>query len=1008
MEVSRKIIPNAGQKLCIESLNGPIMVLAGPGTGKTFTIIQRIKFMIEQGILPEAILCLTYSEAAANEMKARLVKELGTIASAVTISTYHAFCNEIIRQNPAEFELLDGVTLVDDITKRTLMSDVIKEFKPEFYKTKWGDSYYYIPELLNAVDEIKKNRIDKETYFDILKTSPAWQGKMNDLEIEYKEREAKGKLVKTFLATYEGHKKKIGKAIEAWDIIEKYDIKLKQNNYVDFNDMINLVLDKFATNVEFRKQIGTKYTHFLVDEYQDTNYQQNEIVFQLANGANSENIFVVGDDDQIIYEFQGAKTDTLEKFLERFPNTKVICLNENNRSTQNILDFSYDVIRQDLTRLEAKPEFKKFDINKKLVSKNPTLIQKNKNIQIHNFADIKQENNFIVESIEQLKNTVADLSQIAILTRENGELLDFAELLMAKNIPFQVKSSKSIFSIKSSILLYFYIKMLENHELFADKIFGLLISKPFDFELADYNFLLEQNRLNHLTFLENIKLNINHEWANKEKVQEFIKTFDELKEFKSKENLKNLIILIANKTGILKYFTESEINKIENIFGIKRLVDEAQSFMNAHPECSLLDFITHLDTAFECDIPITIDRDDYTQNAIQLVTLHGAKGREFEYVFMPNLIAKKWEKKRISNTNPLPISYEEVDSETKRFSEQLRLLFVGITRAKHSLFISFSNTIDGKSQELTQHLAQVIQNSTQTENFTHELTQQDYSLEIVKSLLRQDFDYKNAFKSELEARLKDFVLSPSSLNSYLACPRNFLYTHILQIPVYDKDWNNANYGSAIHKTLELTIQKAKEIGAYLSKDEICDLFVKCLAQQKFPSKEIREQYIQRGKKSLCEYYHHFIETNPDSIEATELQLKYVPLEDNFLKGFIDRVEKLSDGTFALYDYKTGTAKPKSQITDGGNYQHYLNQLRFYKLAFETQNSGSKVSRVGLIFVEDVGGSFYATLTEDDNTHIKEQILNTYKNLKELNFDCTKDEKQCEFCNYKQLCSLTSL
>ena len=1008
MEVSRKIIPNAGQKLCIESLNGPIMVLAGPGTGKTFTIIQRIKFMIEQGILPEAILCLTYSEAAANEMKARLVKELGTIASAVTISTYHAFCNEIIRQNPAEFELLDGVTLVDDITKRTLMSDVIKEFKPEFYKTKWGDSYYYIPELLNAVDEIKKNRIDKETYFDILKTSPAWQGKMNDLEIEYKEREAKGKLVKTFLATYEGHKKKIGKAIEAWDIIEKYDIKLKQNNYVDFNDMINLVLDKFATNVEFRKQIGTKYTHFLVDEYQDTNYQQNEIVFQLANGANSENIFVVGDDDQIIYEFQGAKTDTLEKFLERFPNTKVICLNENNRSTQNILDFSYDVIRQDLTRLEAKPEFKKFDINKKLVSKNPTLIQKNKNIQIHNFADIKQENNFIVESIEQLKNTVADLSQIAILTRENGELLDFAELLMAKNIPFQVKSSKSIFSIKSSILLYFYIKMLENHELFADKIFGLLISKPFDFELADYNFLLEQNRLNHLTFLENIKLNTDHEWANKEKVQEFIKTFDELKEIKSKENLKNLIILIANKTSILKYFTESEINKIENIFGIKRLVDEAQSFMNAHPECSLLDFITHLDTAFECDIPITIDRDDYTQNAIQLVTLHGAKGREFEYVFMPNLIAKKWEKKRISNTNPLPISYEEVDSETKRFSEQLRLLFVGITRAKHSLFISFSNTIDGKSQELTQHLAQVIQNSTQTENFTHELTQQDYSLEIVKSLLRQDFDYKNAFKSELEARLKDFVLSPSSLNSYLACPRNFLYTHILQIPVYDKDWNNANYGSAIHKTLELTIQKAKEIGAYLSKDEICDLFVKCLAQQKFPSKEIREQYIQRGKKSLCEYYHHFIETNPDSIEATELQLKYVPLEDNFLKGFIDRVEKLSDGTFALYDYKTGTAKPKSQITDGGNYQHYLNQLRFYKLAFETQNSGSKVSRVGLIFVEDVGGSFYATLTEDDNTHIKEQILNTYKNLKELNFDCTKDEKQCEFCNYKQLCSLTSL
>ena len=550
--------------------------------------------------------------------------------------------------------------------------------------------------------------------------------------------------------------------------------------------------------------------------------------------------------------------------------------------------------------------------------------------------------------------------------------------------------------------------MLENHELYADKIFGLLISKPFDFELADYNFLLEQNRLNHLNFIENIRLNLDRDWVNKEKVQDFIRVFDDLKEFKAKENLKNLLILIANKTGILKCFTESDINKIENIFGIKRFVDEAESFMNAHQESSLADFINHLDVAFECDIPITIDRDDYIQNAIQLVTLHGAKGREFEYVFMPNLIAKKWEKKRVSNTHPLPTTYEDTDSELKRNSEQLRLLFVGITRAKHTLFMSFSNTIDGKSQELTQHLAQVIQNSLITEQTTHELTQQDYSLELVKSLFRQDFDYKTAFKSELEARLKDFVLSPSSLNSYISCPRNFLYTHVLQIPVYDKDWNNANYGSAIHKTLELTIQKAKETGVYPTKDEICDLFVKCLAQQKFPTKEIREQFVQRGKKSLLEYYHHFVEISPDSVEATELQLKFVPLENNFLKGFIDRVEVLSDGTYALYDYKTGNAKPKSQITDGGAYQHYLNQLRFYKLAFEIQNPDVKVSRVGLIFVEDVAGSFYATLTDDDNAYIKEEILTTYKNLKELNFDCTKDEKQCEYCNYKQLCTLSSM
>ena len=335
----KTICPNAGQQECIKTLNGPVMVLAGPGTGKTFTIIQRIKFMIESGIAPDSILCLTYSEAAANEMKARLVKEIGTVAASVTIHTYHAFCNEIIRQNPMEFELLDGVGLVDDITKRTLMSEVIDEVKPKFYKTKWGDSKYFIPELLGAVDEIKKNQVTKEDYFNTLQTHPQWGGKMKELEEEYKTREEKGKLVKTFLNSYENHKKKLGKAREAWEIFEKYDIKLKQNNFIDFNDMINLVLETFDTNEDFLKHVSAKYRYFLVDEYQDTNYAQNKIVFKLAQGAGCDNIFVVGDDDQIIYEFQGAKTDTLAKFLSLYPATKVICLNENNRSTQNILDF---------------------------------------------------------------------------------------------------------------------------------------------------------------------------------------------------------------------------------------------------------------------------------------------------------------------------------------------------------------------------------------------------------------------------------------------------------------------------------------------------------------------------------------------------------------------------------------------------------------------------------------------------------------------------------------------
>lgn len=1016
------ITPNEKQIECIKTLDGPVMVLAGPGTGKTFTVIQRIKYMLEQGIPPEVILCLTFSEAAANEMKARLVKEIGTIASSVVIHTYHAFCNEIIRQYPNEFELLDGVGLIDDITKRNLMKECLDEFNPEFYRTKWGDAYYYISEVLSAVDEIKKNQVKKEDYFNTLNTSMFWQGKLDELyadKLEQEEKEKKGvrNRSKTVTGNIETHERKMGKAKEAWALYELYNLKLKQKNFIDFNDMINLVLETFDKNEDFLKKVSKRYSYFLVDEYQDTNPSQNNIVFKLAAGANNQNIFVVGDDDQIIYGFQGAQTDNLEKFLLRYPDTKIICLNENNRSTQTILDLSYEIISQDKTRLELNPEFKQYNISKKLTAKNEKITCDDKKVQIHGFGDIKQENNFIIEEIEKLivsdkapKNDAGDidLSQIAILTRKNGELKEFAELLKAKNIPYQIKSSKSIFELKPSIITYFYLKALENNEFYSDKLFGLLLSQPFDFARADYNFLLEQNRLNHKDFISNIKANLDRDWADKGKVIGFIKTYDELQEIKSSESLKNVIVEIINKTGILEYFLKSKVNKIENIFAIKRIVDEAASFANLHQSATVQDFIQHLDMAFADNIMITIDSDDYIQNAIQLVTMHGSKGREFEHVYISNLLTKNWEKQRTPNSMDLPIEkaiFPGSEEDMKK-AEQLRLLFVGVTRAKHSLCLTFSNIIDGKGQELTSYISSIADREDLFERFNHELSNEDYTDEVAKSLTIAQFNHKQAFLDEIKARLKDFVLSPSSLNSYLDCPRGFLYSNIIRIPVMEDNWEAANYGSAVHKTLEWAIKEAKDKGNYPSAENFNAEFIKKLGNQKFISQTKRAEYEKRGLNSLGNFYSHFAQTSVDRIFDTEYKLEFVPVENYFIKGYIDRIETNNDCTYSLYDYKTGSAKPKSQIADGKDYEGYLNQLRFYKYAFEIQNVGTKVSQVGLIFVEEHEKSFYTELTEEDNQIIKEKIISTYKNIHSLNFEPIEcNENKCKFCDYKQLCRL---
>ncbi len=1019
--VIKEIIPNEKQNECIKTVEGSVMVLAGPGTGKTFTIIQRIKYMLNQDISPSSILCLTYSEAAANEMKARLVKETGTIAASVTVNTYHSFCNEIIRQYPNEFELLDGVVLVDEVSKRSVMQQVLDEVKPEIYRTRWGDTYYFIPELLKSIDEIKSNQVTKDEYFNTLNTHPSWQGKMDELQAEYIEREQKGKLVKTFLNSYETHKRKMGKAKETWEIFEKYDIKLKQNNFIDFNDMINMVLDVFDTNEDFLKKVSAPFKYFLVDEYQDTNYAQNKIVFKLAQGADSRNIFVVGDDDQIIYEFQGAKTDTLENFLTLYPDTKVICLNENNRSTQNILDFGYGIISQDKTRLEFNPDFNKFGISKKLTAKNPDIVRLNKKIQIHGFADIKQENNFIVKEIENLINSSnfplntdgeKDLSKIAILARENSELNNFANLLEAKNIQYQIKESKSIFDIKSSLLIYFYLKAMVNYQYYGDKLFGLLLSEPFEFANEDYSFLIEQNRINHKDLITNIKENFEtHKWSAEEKVKKFIKTFDYLISVKNSLNVRDLITETVNRTGLLDYFLQNEVNKSENIYAVKKIIDEAQSYMFLNRGAMLGEFLNHLDTAFESNIPITIDKDDYIQNAIQLLTLHSSKGREFEYVFMPNLISKKWEDKRVNNTMTLPVVKDEKETDEKsvRMSEQLRLLFVGVTRAKHSLTLSFSNSIDSRPQELTKYLSDSLKNKNLVETYNHEMEKDDYIQEVAKYLKKQPFDYAAAFNDELKARIKTFIISPSSLNSYLSCPRCFLYSNILKIPVLDKETASAHYGSAMHKTLHWAVLFAKENKNYPDMALFTDIFIKNLNSEKFESQQKRDEFKQRGIKCIQKYYKQLLETSYERIYATEYSYNYVPYREYFIKGFIDRIEKNSEGLFELYDYKTGGAKSKSQIADGKDYENYLNQLRFYKLAFELQNEGCKVNRAGLIFIEEPDCNFYIDLTEKDNEIIKDKIDFAYENINNLNFNPPKeDDRNCEYCDYRHLCKLSEL
>lgn len=1018
VEVKNIIKPNSKQQQAIDILNGQVMLLAGPGTGKTFTVIHRIEKMLADGVEPSSILCLTFSDAAASEMRQRLIKKMGVVASAVDIYTYHSFCNDLIKTYPDKFEMTSGVKLITDAEKISIMKECIDDANLEFFVPSRADRYFFTKNFISYVEKLKTQRVSKDEYMACIDTNPMLMPRYKELESEIYEREQAGNTKnKTRYNELEKIKTNIEKAKELWTLFELYSTKMINKNLIDFSDMINLVLTSFEEDSQFLSEVSNKYKYFLVDEYQDTNDLQNQIIFNLLDGNDEKNIFVVGDDDQIIYGFQGAKSDNIENFLTKYPNTTVICLEENNRSTQTILDFSNLIVNQDENRLENNLYFKeKYNISKKLTAKNPKIIVKDKKIKRIQFGEILQEFNYIVDDIKTLIESdfapktdedKIDYSQIAIISKKRAELQTFAELLKSKNIPFQIDEGKSIFAIRSTILIYFYIKAMNNYLTSSDKLFGLLLSEPFKIDQQDYNKILEEKRLwkkdessDFITLMRNL-----NGWKNPEKITKFLETFDYLQDYASSNNLRNTVVEIINRTGLLTYFYKSGKNRSENLAGIRKIISEATDFQNSDSTKNLSDFVKYLDDCFENEIDINLDKDSVVQNAVQLMTYHGSKGREFEYVYLPNLISSNWEDFRMPGEYKL-ITEDVPDkdaAQAKKDSELLKLLFVGITRAKHTLTISFADSNNGKAQQITKYLEPTANYDFDSEQF--ECSADDLTTEFYRSVSSDVFDNQKAFKNEIEERVKSVVLSPSRLNDYLSCPRKFFYVKVLGIDVEEADWDGANFGTLIHSLLERAVKVAKE-SAYPTLEEILEKFRLGMDGMKFSSEAKKEKYFKQGQKLLTNYYPYFSQIPISRITDIEFSFYGVDVDGDFITGKIDRIEKNSDGTFELYDYKTGNYTSEKKIAPNEEKQNYFNQLCFYKYAYE-KLTGNKVSKVGIIYVENHEKSVDKYLTDDDMKYIETLIKDTYQNIKALKFNPIKEDKQgaCKNCVYKQLCKL---
>lgn len=1008
--IKEKFTPNPLQQECIDNTEGKYLVLAGPGTGKTFTLIQRIASMLKKGIKGEKILCLTFSDAAANEMKTRLARELNKLETGVSVFTYHSFCNEIINTFAQDFKLSQDIKPISQTLSRQFIKECIDEINPVEYRSSKNDPYVFLETILSQIEQIKKNRLDKEKYFKNIEQNPDWKPKIALLEEKLEEYKLKGKKIPKYLPdSIETQKKKIQKAFEIWDFYELYTKKMQSNHYLDFNDMINLVLDKFELEPSFLNEIANKYDYILVDEYQDTNKNQNEIVFNLVDSIKTKNVFVVGDDDQIIYTFQGARLDTIEKFLLKFPDTKVICLKENMRSNKEILQTARALIKQDSRRLEINPNFSQYQITKELVAKNENI--KNVSVQLTKYFDTKQEYNSIVSQIENLINSSdcpsnkegkKDLSQIAILTKNNKEAAVFSQMLKDRNIPYELKEGKNIFEIKSSIVLYNYLKMLVNPDFNSDSVFKLLLLEPFNINPLDYVKLQEKSS-NNKSFIKTMK--DRKDFIEQDKIDNFINTFEYLNKFQTNETLRDIVVEVGAKTGIFDYYLNSEINKNENILGLKKLIDTAIEYSDNYKKFSLAEFIEYLDIVQIDNIEIKTDKPPIPLNAVQISTYHSSKGREFEYVYMPTLMRKYWEGDNSSLRDVVPVdaSQYKTDDELKemKYSDKLKLMYVGFTRAKHTLNLSYVENLNNKAENPSEFIVNIQDILDKKDCSQYSID--SCNLECKNSIVKRNYDYKRDFRSYIDSLLEDKYYSPTAINEYLNCPRQYLYNNLLNIKSKHEISDAKNYGTAIHYALEETMQFVKENNSYPDINYAVKKFKNKLSSLPLTSIQQREILETRGENELKSYWGQFCSTPVSNIYVSEYSIKEGQDIYRFF-GVIDRIDKNNDGTYSIYDYKTGNPKTIKDVYIGGKYENYYNQIALYKYFFEKQ-TGKEVKQTGIIFVQDCTKNLALNLTKEESNAVFEKFKNAIDKIRAYEFEPSYKKEACRYCTYKDFCSM---
>ncbi len=1017
---------NEQQKIAVNTIEGPVMVIAGPGTGKTQILGARIgKILLETDTAPENILCLTYTDAGAIAMRKRLVSFIGTSAYKVNISTFHSFCNDIIQDN---LYLFDKTSLdpISELEKIELLKKLIDSFeKNNPLKRYRGDIYFEMSNLAKLFSAMKKEGwkpaflIEKiEAYIKEIPFRDEFIYKR-----KYKQFEA-GALKQGLVDNELEKMAKLKAAVQSFDV---YQQLMKERNRYDFEDMINWVINAFKENKNLLAQYQERFLYILVDEFQDTSGTQNELVQLLVNYWDQPNLFVVGDDDQSIFRFQGANVENMLHFQNQYAQDILTIVLENNyRSTQPILDASTTVINNNQERLVNKIQ----GLEKKLIAAHPDNQAISIAPKVAAYQLPEEEMIDITEQIVKLTQKGIAPNEIAVLYKEHKYGEEIAHFLQQKNIPVYTRRTANLLDqilVKQiiTILDYLVCELDQPYE-GANLLFEILHFKWWNISpITIAKLTFEANQLKYgnpensfRKVLVDKTQQVQGSLFQEGGVPELAKAVQVL-EYLINEvpnvTLLNLVEQVLQKTGIIQSVLQSS-NKGFELEIITKFFDFIKEETHRRPSLNLKDLVTMLELMQKEGIRLPLPITTGGVSGVNLLTNHGSKGLEFEYVFVAGTNAHFWEKKRAANS----IGYSLPDTvlstlENADDKEELRRLFyVALTRAKKEIQISYAlNRADGKVAEPSQFIIELIDGNEKNivEKQLEENIKIQYKLLHIQSTVTPEI--KQLEDDFIGPKVEQFAMNVTALNNYLKCPLHFYYNSLIRVPSGKSE--ATTFGSAVHEALNKLFKKMQERdNVFPDKQELVQDFNYYMARHREAFTQVEyNRRREQGEIVLTQYYDQYVQ-NWNKVVTTEYRINNVILNGIPLKGAIDKIE-FNGKQVVVVDYKTGSVEnakeklfpPNEKYPNGGDYWR---QAVFYKILLNHHPKQWEVTTAEFDFVEPNKKKEFekaaVSISDADITTVTQQIHTVWQKIQDKDFYTGCGKPDCHWCNFVKNNDLT--